>query len=123
MAAVVPDARTGAWLAAAGAILAALAIALSAYAAHGVADAHARGNLQTAAMYAFAHGVALVVLAPAAARRLRRLALGGLLLGTFLFAGSLAGGALLGWPTRLAPSGGILLMASWLALAVDSVRR
>ena len=37
--------RTGAWLAAAGAVLAALAVGLSAYAAHGVADAHARGYL------------------------------------------------------------------------------
>jgi uncharacterized membrane protein YgdD (TMEM256/DUF423 family) len=111
------------WLAAGGAVLAALAIALSAFAAHGIADAHARGNLQTASLYAFAHGVALAVLAPAASRRLRVLALLGLLLGTLLFAGSLAGGALLGWPTRLAPFGGMLLMASWLLLAVDAVRR
>ena len=55
--------------------------------------------------------------------RLRRLAMAGLLLGTLLFAGSVAGGALLGWPTRLAPFGGSLLMASWLLLAVDAVRR
>ncbi len=115
--------RAGAWLAAAGAVLAALAIGLSAYAAHGVADAHARGNLQTAGLYAFAHGVALAALAPAAARPLRLLALAGLLLGTLLFAGSLAGGALLGWPTRLAPFGGTVLMAGWLLLAIDSVRR
>ena len=51
--------RTGAWLAAAGAVLAALAVGLSAYAAHGVADAHARGNLQLASLYAFGHGIAL----------------------------------------------------------------
>lgn len=113
----------GAYLSAAGAMLAALAIGLSAYAAHGVADAHARGNLQTASLYAFAHGAVLLVLAQAPARRLRWLALTGLLLGTLLFAGSLAGGALLGWPTRLAPFGGVVLMASWLLLAVDAVRR
>jgi uncharacterized membrane protein YgdD (TMEM256/DUF423 family) len=112
-----------AWFAAAGAVLAALSIALSAYAAHGIADAHARGNLQTASLYAFGHGLALAVLAPAASGRLRVLALAGLLLGTLLFAGSLAGGALLGWPTRLAPLGGSVLMASWLLLAVDAVRR
>ncbi|UNK57856.1 DUF423 domain-containing protein [Pseudoxanthomonas daejeonensis] len=113
----------GAWLAASGAVLAALAIGASAYAAHGIAAAHARGNLQTASLYAFAHGAMLAALAQAPARRLRWLALAGLLLGTLLFAGSLAGGALLGWPTRLAPLGGTLLMASWILLAVDSVRR
>ncbi|KAF1689822.1 DUF423 domain-containing protein [Pseudoxanthomonas koreensis] len=117
------DSKAGAWLAATGAVLAALAIGLSAYAAHGVADLHARGNLQTASLYAFAHGVALAALAPTSARALRLLALAGLLLGTVLFAGSLAGGALLGWPTRLAPFGGTVLMASWLLLAIDAVRR
>jgi len=117
------EGRAGTWLAAAGAVLAATAIGLSAYAAHGVADAHARGNLQTASLYAFGHGVALVALASAASRRLPRLALVGLLVGTLLFAGSLAAGALLGWPTGLAPFGGTLLMASWLLLAVDAVRR
>lgn len=117
------DGRMGDGLAAAGAVLAALAIALSAYAAHGVADAHARGAVQTAGLYAFAHGAVLLVLGGAPARRLRRLAMAGLLLGTLLFAGSVAGGALLGWPTRLAPFGGSLLMASWLLLAVDAVRR
>ena len=112
----------GAWLAAAGAVLAALAIALSAYAAHGVADAHARGNLQTASLYAFGHGAVLAVLG-GTARGLRLAALAGLLLGTLLFAGSVAGGALLGWPTRLAPFGGTVLMASWLLLAVAALRR
>lgn len=115
--------RTGAWLAAAGAVLAALAIGLSAYAAHGVADAHARGNLQLASLYAFGHGIALAALAPATARRVPLLALAGLLAGTLLFAGSLAFAALLGWPTRLAPLGGTVLMASWLLYAVGVARR
>ena len=126
--------RTGAWLAAAGAVLAALAVGLSAYAAHGVADAHARGNLQLASLYAFGHGLSytefeygplrgLPALAPAAARRVPLLALAGLLAGTLLFAGSLAFAALLGWPTRLAPLGGTVLMASWLLYAVGVARR
>ena len=42
---------------------------------------------------------------------------------SLLFAGSLAAGALLGWPTRLAPLGGTVLMASWLLLAADALRR
>ena len=115
--------RTGAWLAAAGAVLAALAVGLSAYAAHGVADAHARGNLQLASLYAFGHGIALAALAPATARRVPLLALAGLLAGTLLFAGNLAFAALLGWPTRLAPLGGTVLMASWLLYAVGVARR
>ena len=115
--------RTGAWLAAAGAVLAALAVGLSAYAAHGVADAHARGNLQLASLYAFGHGIALAALAPATARRVPLLAQAGLLAGTLLFAGSLAFAALLGWPTRLAPLGGTVLMASWLLYAVGVARR
>lgn len=115
--------RTGAWLAATGAVLAALAVGLSAYATHGVADAHARGNLQLASLYAFGHGIALAALAPAAARRVPLLALTGLLAGTLLFAGSLAFAALLGWPTRLAPLGGTVLMASWLLYAVGVARR
>ena len=115
--------RTGAWLAAAGAVLAALAVGLSAYAAHGVADAHARGNLQLASLYAFGHGIALAALALAAALRVPLLALAGLLAGTLLFAGSLAFAALLGWPTRLAPLGGTVLMASWLLYAVGVARR
>ncbi len=51
------------------------------------------------------------------------LALAGLLAGTLLFAGSLAFAALLGWPTRLAPLGGTVLMASWLLYAVGVARR
>ena len=53
----------------------------------------------------------------------RWLALAVVLLGTLLFSGSLAGSALLGWPTRLAPLGGTVLMASWLLLAADALRR
>ncbi|MBD9368660.1 DUF423 domain-containing protein [Xanthomonas sp. XNM01] len=118
--------RTGAAsrsLAATGAVLAALAIGLSAYAAHGVDDGQARVNLQTASLYAFGHGVVLAMLAPRTPAGLARWALVGLLLGTLLFAGSVTGGALLGWPTRLAPTGGMLLMASWLTYAVAMLRR
>lgn len=120
------DARGGRYgrvLAGLGALLAALAIGLSAYAAHGVAPGKAQDWLHTASMYAFAHGFALAVLAPRAGDRLTRLAAGLWLAGTALFCGSLAGGALCGWPTRLAPAGGVALMAGWLAWAVASLRR
>ncbi|KAF1686273.1 hypothetical protein B1992_08585 [Pseudoxanthomonas broegbernensis] len=111
------------WAGAAGGVLAALAIGLSAYAAHGIDDAHARAGVQTASLYAFGHGVALAALARAAVRRLGAAALAVLLLGTVLFCGSVAGGALLGWPTRLAPVGGSLMMLGWLLWAADAVRR
>ena len=111
-----------AWPGVAGGVLAALAIGLSAYAAHGIDDAHARSNLQTACLYAFGHGVALAALGPWAAGRLARMALAVLLLGVLLFCGSLAGGALAGWPTRLAPTGGSLMMLGWLLWAAAAWR-
>lgn len=111
------------WPAAAGAVLAAVSIGLSAYAAHGVDDVHARSNLQTACLYAFGHGVALAALWPRAVSGLARVALVAILAGALLFAGSLTGGALAGWPTKLAPSGGMLMMAGWLAWAVSVLRR
>ena len=113
----------GRGLAAMGAVLAALAIGLSAYAAHGVADAQARGNLQTASLYAFAHGAVLLLLAQAPARPLRWLALAGLLLGTLLFAGSLVASALAQLSSRLAPVGGICMMLGWVLWALDALRR
>ncbi len=111
------------WTAAAGSVLAALAIALAAYAAHGIDQAPVRAGVQTASLYAFGHGVALAALARAAVRPLGKVALGMLLLGTLLFCGSVAAGALLGWPTRLAPAGGMLMMGGWLLWAVHVCRR
>ena len=106
-----------------GGVLAAAAIALSAYAAHGVADAHLQGNLQNAALYAFGHGLALACLGPRANRTLARTGLRLLLLGTLLFSGSLAANAGWGFTTKLAPLGGIALMLGWLLWAFDALRR
>lgn len=113
----------GRWLAAVGALLAALAIGLSAYAAHGLAPGKAQDWLQTAALYAFAHGLVLAVLAPRADSRLARWAAGLWLMGVVLFSGSLAGAALWNGSTRLAPAGGIALMAGWLVWAAAALRR
>lgn len=109
-------------LGATGAILAALAIGLSAYAAHGLSDGRAQHNLQMAALYTFGHGAVLVVMGRQPLGRLARCALMLLLLGTLLFAGSLAGNALGSWPTALAPAGGMTLMGGWLLLAVAALR-
>lgn len=108
-------------LAAAGAWLAAIAVALAAYASH-AAVPDTRERLFLAALFAFGHGVALAAFAPHAVRRLERLALTGLLAGTLLFAGSLAGAVLAGTSTAAAPIGGGLLIASWLLLGLDRLR-
>ena len=100
-------------LGAAGSVLAAFAVGLAAYAAHG-AEGAAQLRLAQAAAFAFGHGLALAALAPSVVRPLGRLALAALLLGVLLFAGSLVGGALRGWPTTLAPAGGMLMIGGWL---------
>ncbi|MFT3755939.1 MAG: DUF423 domain-containing protein [Pseudoxanthomonas sp.] len=110
-------------LACLGGLLAAAAVALSAYAAHGASDATAQSHLQTASLYAFGHGIALAALAPATTRRLGKLALYLLLLGVLLFCGSLALNVLAGTATKLAPIGGTALILAWLLWAVDAARR
>ncbi|HYG08296.1 MAG TPA: DUF423 domain-containing protein [Stenotrophomonas sp.] len=107
-----------------GALLAAASIALSAYAAHGIADRVAQGRLQTAAYYAFGHGAVLAALGASLAERwLGKAGIALLLLGTLLFSGSLAGSVLAGWSTALAPLGGSMLMLGWVVLAVQALRR
>ena len=100
-------------LAAAGAVLCAVAVALSAYAAHAAAGPD-QSRLQTAALFAFGHGLALAAFAPRAASRGMRAALFTLLAGVLLFSGSLVAEALFGLRPRLAPFGGTLLIAGWL---------
>lgn len=104
-----------------GALLAAVAVALSAYAAH-AAEGAAQSRLHTAALFAFGHGVAFVGLAPLVQGRWRLGAAIALQLGVLLFSGSLIANVLLGWPTTLAPTGGLLLIAGWLAWAFAALR-
>lgn len=109
------------WLAFNGALFAAAAVALSAYAAHGTEGA-AQARLQTAAMFAFGHGIALAALAPVASRRLARAALLALYGGVLLFCGSLVFNVLAHWPTTLAPAGGLLLIGGWVLWAFAALR-
>lgn len=115
--------RKPSFLAFCGGLLAAAAIGLSAYASHGVSEALAQSHLNTAALYAFGHGVVLVGLGASSVNQLGRGALYVLLLGTLLFAGSLVGNVLMHWPTTLAPAGGITLMGGWVLLALSALRR
>lgn len=109
-------------LGAVGGLLCAGSVGLAAYASHG-AMGLAQQRLGTAALFAFAHGLALVALAPAARGILARLALGTLLVGVALFSGSLAAAVFVGTPTRLAPLGGSALMVGWVLWSVGSLLR
>jgi uncharacterized membrane protein YgdD (TMEM256/DUF423 family) len=109
-------------LTAAGAVLAGAGVALSAYAAH-VAEGAARTNLQSAALFALVHGVALTALSLQTPRRLGSAALSMLLIGVLLFSGSLVAAHFFYTPTRLAPAGGSLLILGWLLYAADAFRR
>jgi uncharacterized membrane protein YgdD (TMEM256/DUF423 family) len=119
------DMRASRWLrilAASGALLAAMAVALAAYASH-AAEGEARMRLLNAAAFALAHGIALAALASRGASRIETIALTGLLLGSLLFSGSLLGAYAFGWPTTLAPLGGSTMIASWLLYAFAALRR
>ena len=109
------------YLAAIGSLLAGLSVALSAYAMH-AAEPAAQGRMLQAAVFAFAHGLALTALAPLAQRPTGLLALAMLLAGAFLFCGSLLAAALLGLSPMLAPFGGALMIAGWLLHAYDRLR-
>lgn len=109
-------------LGAAGAVLAAASVALSAYAAHAGGEG-VRERLYLAAVLAFGHGVALAAMSRDRASKLESAGLAGLLAGTLLFSGSIAAAQLFGTSTRLAPLGGGLLMLSWLVLAIDRLKR
>ena len=111
------------WLASAGSLLAGLAVALGAYAAHAAVDDQARHGLLQAAVFAFGHGVALAALAPLAVRRMALLGLLAILIGTLLFSGSVIAGHLLGTSTALAPVGGLLLIGGWVLHAIGQWRR
>ena len=114
--------RLSKFFAGCGALACGLAVALGAYASHGL-QGEAAGRAGLAALFLFGHGLALQLLMRDAGGRLRLVAGGGMLLGLLLFAGSLCAAAFLGWSTRLAPAGGLMLIASWLMIAVDTFRR
>jgi len=108
-------------LAAAGALGCGLAVALGAYAMHAALAPRDHERLAVAALFLFAHGLALAALAPAARSRLQASSMGVLLAGALLFAGSLVLAALAGFEPRLAPFGGSLLMLGWLLAALGFV--
>ena len=109
-------------LAALGAVYAAAGVALSAYAAHVATDGNA-SRLQTAALFAFGHGVALAALAHVPGNRWTLVGMLAIAAGVVLFAGSLVAHVVLHWPAALAPFGGLLLIGGWLVFAIGQWRR
>jgi uncharacterized membrane protein YgdD (TMEM256/DUF423 family) len=110
------------WFGFCGSLFAAASVALAAYASHAV-DGEPRARLMLAAVFAFGHGVALAAMAGHGMRRLKALALAAMLLGVVVFCGSLVAHVFWGLPTRLAPVGGMLLIAGWVLFALHSLRR
>jgi len=120
------------WILAAGALLALLAVAAGAFAAHGLRDtldAYRLGIFETAARYQMYHALALLgVAALAAGQRLPRgwLAVAALAFcaGIPLFSGSLYALALGAprWLGAITPIGGLLFMLGWLAVFVAALR-
>ena len=76
-----------------------------------------------AAVFAFGHGIALVLLGRAVRGMLDLASLAALLVGTLLFAGALVSRHLFGGPSFFAPWGGMLTMLGWLLQAVAALRR
>jgi uncharacterized membrane protein YgdD (TMEM256/DUF423 family) len=111
---------------AAGALLAALGVALGAFGAHGLRTVLGPAELgwwNTAVQYQMWHAVALVALgaAPMPPARLPAILLGA---GALTFSGSLYVMALTGarWLGAVTPIGGTLMIAGWLLLAWRTLR-
>ena len=105
-------------LAGIGALACGVAVGIGAYAMHTALTPQNHDRLAIAALFLFAHGLALAALAPRTALRMRQAGLCVLMIGTILFSGSLVFAALLGIAPVLAPFGGGLLMLGWLLIAV-----
>ena len=118
-----------------GAVLAGLAVALGAFAAHALKthlDAYAQGIWETAVRYQFWHALALLAILPLRAHhpseragRLLRIAGRSFALGTVLFSGSLYVLALTGvkrWG-MVTPLGGVAFLVGWGALGLAVGRR
>ncbi len=105
-------------LAGIGALACGVAVGIGAYAMHAALAAQNHERLVIAALFLFAHGLALAALAPRTTLRLRQAGLCVLMVGTILFSGNLILAALLGIAPALAPFGGSLLMLGWLLVAI-----
>ena len=119
--------RTAAAAVAVGALAGLGGVILGAYAAHG-AEPELRPGLETAALYALIHGLALMAAAliydrtkdGRLARWIIALSMLALALGILFFSGSIFLAALGHYPGT-APLGGVLLMAGWAGLVLAAL--
>ncbi len=106
-----------------GALLAALGVALGAFAAHGLRDVIAAdmlANFETGARYHLIHAVALVAIGAVAGQfKLPGWVSWAFIIGIFFFSGSLCLMAVTGmrWLGAVTPIGGVAFIAGWLGLA------
>lgn len=121
----VPGWRRADSVAAAGAVLAAVAVGLGAFGAHGLRETLSPERLATfeiAVRYQMFHALGLLAIASLGVRACRAAPL--LLAGSLVFSGSLylivfTGAA---WWGAVAPVGGLLLIGGWLMLVVLMLR-
>lgn len=97
-------------------------VVAGAYAAHGMHDAHASEMVKTASLYSLIHAAVLI----GWDRGYGRMAVAArlsLAVGVLLFSGSLMAKYILNFApiTDLAPAGGVLLIAGWTLIIVNSV--
>ncbi len=100
------------------ALMAAAGIALSAYAAHAALDAEGARRVGNAALFLLVQGATGAALLPRANGRGEQGAILLQIAGCLLFSTSLVAKQWLGWPSTLAPAGGMAMIAGWLWLAV-----
>jgi len=115
-----------------GALLGGVAVVLGAFGAHGLEDYLVEykqtANYETAVRYQMFHALALVLVGILAERRptsTLRVAGWCFLAGVVIFSGALYGIALMRFSKlgMIAPIGGALLIAGWVALAVSALHR
>ncbi|HYE44840.1 MAG TPA: DUF423 domain-containing protein [Caulobacter sp.] len=110
-----------------GAFFGSLAVALGAFAAHGLSDPKAVGWVHTAGLYAGLHGLALLALAALdrTGFRIMRGTRALFALGVFLFSGSLALMAFGGphWLGMVTPFGGLAFVFGWCLLIFSACRQ
>ena len=118
-----PDLRRRCFIAFAG-FSGALAVALGAYAAHGLAGAE-QELADKASRFQIYHALALLAVAAMQERGGRFAALSGVFfcLGSLLFCGALYAIALAAWPAApIAPYGGTSFILGWLFLGISALR-
>ena len=112
--------------AAIGALLGLTAVALASYASHGMADASSTDlrRITTALGMQGTHALLLLVVATwlrTGGGVVLHAAAIAVIAGVALFCGSLYGAVFGGWPTSLAPAGGVLMMLGWLLFAIGAL--